>query len=74
MWFFEKPASLVNDLTLMYEGIVMEHLIRITGSRFGTSAQTKWEPVIQVCGLVVQISSFHKKQPRFDAHLQAILN
>lgn len=49
-WYFEKPASRVNDQTPVYQGTVVEHLIKIKVSYGGVHTSANWEPVIQDMG------------------------
>ena len=50
MWFFEKPASRMNDPTPMYQGTVVDHLIKIKTGFGGCHTSANWEPVIQDMG------------------------
>ena len=50
MWFFEKPASRMNDPTPMYQGTVVDHQIKIKPGFGGTHTTANWEPVIQEMG------------------------
>ena len=50
IWFFEKPASCVNNNTPVYQGMVVDHWIKVVGGLMGTTAKTNWEPTIQQLG------------------------
>ncbi|XP_076468305.1 uncharacterized protein LOC143299081 [Babylonia areolata] len=50
MWFFEKPASRMNDPTPVYQGTMIDHQVKIKTSLGGTNATANWEPVIQDMG------------------------
>lgn len=50
MWFFEKPASRMNDPTPVYQGTMVEHQIKIKTSFAGANTTANWEPVIQEMG------------------------
>ncbi|KAK7465237.1 hypothetical protein BaRGS_00037607 [Batillaria attramentaria] len=49
-WYFEKPASRVNDPTPVYQGTMVEHLIKVKAGMTGTRTAANWEPVIQDMG------------------------
>ena len=52
-WFFEKPASRLNDPTPLYQGVVVEHWIilhRHPRTLQVVKTVTNWEPVIQEMG------------------------
>lgn len=50
LWFFEKPASRLNDPTPLYQGIVIDHQIKIQQGFMGVNTSANWEPVIQEMG------------------------
>ncbi|XP_041359233.1 uncharacterized protein LOC121375708 isoform X2 [Gigantopelta aegis] len=50
VWFFEKPASCIENPTPVYQGMVVDHWMKVVGGLGGTHAKTNWEPVIQQFG------------------------
>ncbi|KAH9500093.1 hypothetical protein Btru_076587 [Bulinus truncatus] len=50
-WFFEKPVSKIDDTRPVYEGKIVEHVIKISLSGMSeVKTRTQWEPVIQAMG------------------------
>ena len=52
MWFFEKEASKLEDMTPVYEGTVIEYLHKVqkVGRNGGTKLKTDWSGVIDEMG------------------------
>lgn len=50
LWFFEKPAARLHDPSPVYQGVVVDHKIRIDQGFMGARTSAHWEPVIQGMG------------------------
>ncbi|KAL8577097.1 hypothetical protein ACOMHN_002176 [Nucella lapillus] len=50
MWFFEKPASRMQDPTPVFQGTVVDHQIKIKAQIMGANTTANWEPIIQDMG------------------------
>lgn len=50
MWFFEKPASHMNDPTPRYQGTFIMHEIKMKAGFGSVHTAANWEPVIQGMG------------------------